>query len=260
LERIENDSKEKIDTTKFSIEHIMPQNENLRKEWKGMLGDNWQLVHQTWLHRLGNLTLTGYNSEYSDKDYQTKKTITGGFNESPLRLNRDMRDSEVWTEGEMIARAERLANKSIELWPLLTVPSRLISEYTLEERKHLSHGKTTSDVSGFNDDTIELFNQLESYINNIASDASLILGKKNLTFYTLEPFLQVIPRSRKLAIVMSLEYENIPTGMQEICSDTHEWSFIPNASLSGVYCEIEQEEDLTKFKELIRLAYEEALS
>ena len=260
LERIENDSKEKIDTTKFSIEHIMPQNENLRKEWKGMLGDNWQLVHQTWLHRLGNLTLTGYNSEYSDKDYQTKKTITGGFNESPLRLNRDMRDSEVWTEGEMIARAERLANKSIELWPLLTVPSRLISEYTLEERKHLSHGKTTSDVSGFNDDTIELFNQLESYINNIASDASLILGKKNLTFYTLEPFLQVIPRSRKLAIVMSFEYENIPTGMQEICSDTHEWSFIPNASLSGVYCEIEQEEDLTKFKELIRLAYEEALS
>ena len=63
LERIENDSKEKIDTTKFSIEHIMPQNENLRKEWKDMLGDDWQLVHQTWLHRLGNLTLTGYNSE-----------------------------------------------------------------------------------------------------------------------------------------------------------------------------------------------------
>ena len=260
LERIENDSKEKIDTTKFSIEHIMPQNENLRKEWKDMLGDNWQLVHQTWLHRLGNLTLTGYNSEYSDKDYQTKKTITGGFNESPLRLNRDMRDSEVWTEDKMLARAEKLASKSIELWPLLKVSPKLISKYALEERKYLSHGKTTSDVDGFKDDTIELFNQLESYIDSIASDVSLIIGKKNLTFYTLEPFLQVIPRSGKLALVMSLEYDHVPIEMQEICSDTNEWSFIVNASLSGVYCEIEQKSDLTNFKELVRLSYEEVLS
>ena len=260
LERIENDSKEKIDTTKFSIEHIMPQNENLRKEWKDMLGDDWQLVHQTWLHRLGNLTLTGYNSEYSDKDYQTKKTINGGFDVSPLRLNRDMRESEVWTENEMIARAERLANQSIQLWPLLKISSKLISEYALDERKHLSHGKTTSDVDGFKENTTELFSQLKSYIDSIASDASLIIGKKNLTFYTLEPFLQVIPRSGKLAIVMSLEYDQIPIEMQEICSDTHEWSFIVYADLSGVYCEIGQEEDLTKFKELIRLSYEEALS
>ena len=260
LERIENDSKEKIDTTKFSIEHIMPQNENLRKEWKDMLGDEWQLVHQTWLHRLGNLTLTGYNSEYSDKDYQTKKTINGGFDVSPLRLNRDMRESEVWTENEMIARAERLANQSIKLWPLLKISSKLISEYALDERKHLSHGKTTSDVDGFKESTTELFGQLKSYIDSIASDASLIIGKKNLTFYTLEPFLQVIPRSGKLAIVMTLEYDQIPIEMQEICSDTHEWSFIVYADLSGVYCEIGQEEDLTKFKELIRLSYEEALS
>ena len=260
LERIENDSKEKIDTTKFSIEHIMPQNENLRKEWKDMLGDEWQLVHQTWLHRLGNLTLTGYNSEYSDKDYQTKKTINGGFDVSPLRLNRDMRESEVWTENEMIARAERLANQSIKLWPLLKISSKLISEYALDERKHLSHGKTTSDVDGFKESTTELFGQLKSYIDSIASDASLIIGKKNLTFYTLETFLQVIPRSGKLAIVMTLEYDQIPIEMQEICSDTHEWSFIVYADLSGVYCEIGQEEDLTKFKELIRLAYEEALS
>ena len=52
----------------------------------------------------------------------------------------------------------------------------------------------------------------------------------------------------------------MPIEMQEICSDTHEWSFIVYADLSGVYCEIEQKSDLNKFKELIRLAYEEALS
>jgi predicted transport protein len=171
-----------------------------------------------------------------------------------------MRESEVWTENEMIARAERLASQSIELWPLLKISSKLISEYALDERKHLSHGKTTSDVDGFKENTTELFSQLKSYIDSIASDASLIIGKKNLTFYTLEPFLQVIPRSGKLAIVMSLEYDQIPIEMQEICSDTHEWSFIVYADLSGVYCEIEQKSDLNKFKELIRLAYEEALS
>ncbi len=69
LDRLENDSKEKIDTTKFTIEHILPQNEKLRPEWQKMLGPDWKAIQQSWVHRLGNVTLTGYNSEYSDRPF-----------------------------------------------------------------------------------------------------------------------------------------------------------------------------------------------
>lgn len=260
LDRLENDSKEKIDTNKFSIEHIMPRNENMRPEWRAMLGDNWQSIQQAWLHRLGNLTLTGYNPEYSDKDFQTKKSIVGGFDESPLRLNRDMRESSQWTEREMEARARRLAEQSINLWPMLQVSSELISEYELEEYKRLSYGKTTADVPGFNSTTTTLFSQLESYIKGIGDDITLITGKKNLTFYTLEPFLQAIPRKNYLALVMALEYDQLTAEIQGLCNNTSDWSFIVNATLRGVYCELHSENDLDKLDGLIRLSYEEALS
>ena len=82
LDRLENDgSKEPTDTTNYSIEHIMPQNDKLPAEWREMLGAHWADVQRQWLHRLGNLTLTGYNSKYSDRQFAEKKTISGGFEE-----------------------------------------------------------------------------------------------------------------------------------------------------------------------------------
>jgi hypothetical protein len=80
LDRIQNDSKEQVNTTNFTIEHILPQNEELDSEWKVMLGDEWKALREEWLHRLGNLALTGYNSEYGDRSFADKKTISGGFN------------------------------------------------------------------------------------------------------------------------------------------------------------------------------------
>ena len=74
-----------------------------------MLGDNWRDIQRRWLHRLGNLTLTGYNSTYSDRPFQEKKTIQGGFNESSVRLNRFVRESPVWTETQMETRGKELA-------------------------------------------------------------------------------------------------------------------------------------------------------
>jgi hypothetical protein len=83
LDRLENDSKEKIDTSSFTIEHVLPQNENLLPAWREMLGDDWKTIQETWLHRLGNLTLTGYNAEYSDRSFDEKKAMPKGFNDSP---------------------------------------------------------------------------------------------------------------------------------------------------------------------------------
>ncbi|MDZ7667629.1 MAG: HNH endonuclease family protein [Desulfotignum sp.] len=57
----------------YTIEHIMPQNDNVNATWKQALGDDWKLIHEQYLHTLVSLTLTGYNSEYSDRSFAEKE-------------------------------------------------------------------------------------------------------------------------------------------------------------------------------------------
>jgi hypothetical protein len=88
LRRLENHGrKERVSVDEYTIEHILPQNKTLSAGWKVDLGSDWERIQQTYLHTLGNLTLTGYNSEYQDKTFVEKRDMTGGFKESPLRLN-----------------------------------------------------------------------------------------------------------------------------------------------------------------------------
>ena len=88
LRRLENhDRKEPVPVDEYTVEHILPQNENLPEEWQESLGEGWKNIQETWLHTLGNLTLTGYNAEYSDRPFAEKRDMKGGFQESPLRMN-----------------------------------------------------------------------------------------------------------------------------------------------------------------------------
>jgi len=136
LEGLENHAtKEPTDTTTYSIEHIMPQNERLRSGWKKMLGDEWKNIQKTWVHRLGNLTLTGYNSTYSDREFKDKKKIEGGFEDSSVRLNKMVRAQEVWTDVEISKRTNSLASLSLKIWPALEVDTALVAAARKREMK-----------------------------------------------------------------------------------------------------------------------------
>ena len=112
LRKLENfDRKEPVDVDSYTIEHVMPQNPELSPEWQQELGPDWKAVQERWLHTIGNLTLTGYNPELSDRPFREKLTIKGGFRESPLRLNQYLAQLEHWNEaGDPEAR--RAARRS----------------------------------------------------------------------------------------------------------------------------------------------------
>lgn len=115
LETIEASlSKERVDPQSLNIEHIMPQ--SLNKEWKGMLGENHANLHKKWLHTLGNLTLTGYNSELSNKPFKEKSAHLQ--NNSNLALNKYYQQKKVivWNEDTIKNRAEYLANIALKIW------------------------------------------------------------------------------------------------------------------------------------------------
>ncbi len=109
FERLENfNRKERVYTHEYTIEHIMPQ--ELTEEWKRDLGENFQEIHNKYLHTIGNLTLTGYNPEYSNKSFQEKRDMEKGFKNSPLRLNQGLRGLESFGEKEIEKRANDLAD------------------------------------------------------------------------------------------------------------------------------------------------------
>ena len=110
-------SKEKTNIQNYTIEHIMPQNPNLSEEWKQGLGENWEEIQKNYLHVIGNLTLTGYNSELSDKSFIEKRDMKDGFKDSAIRLNIYLQDLETWNENEIKKRTERLINKAKNIWP-----------------------------------------------------------------------------------------------------------------------------------------------
>lgn len=118
LRKLENyRCKELVSTAEYTIEHIMPQNIEHSAEWQAALGPDWREPHAEWLHTLGNLTLTGYNPEYSNRPFLEKRDMKGGFAESPLRLNRGLGNLETWNIEEIKKRAETLAQQALEMWP-----------------------------------------------------------------------------------------------------------------------------------------------
>lgn len=108
-----------VDEGKYSIEHIMPQ--KLSEEWMRSLGANYEDIAEKWTHRLGNLTLTAYNSDYSNSSYGTKRELPEkGFLYSPLWLNSFMKSHETWGEKEIAERNTLLVERFVEVVPELT--------------------------------------------------------------------------------------------------------------------------------------------
>ena len=110
-------SKEKTNIQSYTIEHILPQNPDLSQEWRDALGENWKEIQKTYLHTIGNLTLTGYNSTLSDRFFTEKRDIEGGFKLSAIRLNVKLQDLDTWNEHEIKKRTERLIDKAKKIWP-----------------------------------------------------------------------------------------------------------------------------------------------
>lgn len=107
-----------LDRGEYSIEHIMPQ--HLTAAWIVSLGDNYEAIHTNWLHRLANLTLTAYNSRYSNSPFAEKRDMPHGFKDSGLRINQWVGRKEQWGVPELEERDQLLKNTVIGIWPYPT--------------------------------------------------------------------------------------------------------------------------------------------
>ncbi len=116
-----------IENGKYSIEHIMPQ--TLTPAWRTALGEGYGEIHSVWKHRLANLTLTAYNSNYSNKPFVDKRDCEQGFKNSGLRMNQMIAHKEKWTLDELVERNSLMVSKALKIW------SYPFTQYKPEERQ-----------------------------------------------------------------------------------------------------------------------------
>lgn len=225
LRRLENyGRKERVAVDEYTIEHILPQNENLSKVWIEALGDEWKRIRETWLHTLGNLTLTGYNSEYSDRAFAEKRDMQGGFKESPLRLNHGLGQLEHWNEETIKERAKRLSEAAVAVWPVPHLTPDILdaykpktlpaSVYSINDHPHLLSGVGK-----------ELFEALRKEILALDPVVSEEFLKLYVAYKAETNFVDVVPQAKGLRLSLNMPFTDIsdPRGLCKDVSSVGRW-------------------------------------
>jgi len=219
LRRLENHGrKERVPVDEYTIEHILPQNEELSAEWKDALGLDWQAVRQTWLHTLGNLTLTGYNSEYSDRPFKKKRDMDGGFAESPIRLNAGLGKVERWDEDAIKERAAHLAAMAVTVWAAPKLAEEVLEEFRPKPEATPVYTIKNNHPYLFAGPMHELFEVLRREVVALNPCVNEEILKLYVAYKAETNFVDVIPQAKRLLLSLNLPFSEIndPKG---ICKD-----------------------------------------
>jgi uncharacterized protein with ParB-like and HNH nuclease domain/predicted transport protein len=218
LRRFENfGRKERVAVDEYTIEHIMPQNEVVPKNWREALGDDWKRIHDTWLHTLGNLTLTGYNSEYSDKGFAEKRDMEGGFSQSPLRVNADLGKLSIWNEDAIKARAGRMADIAVRVWSPPILQAEVLNSY--RPKQPVKDGYNIADhphlASPQMRDLFEAFRKEVLALDPCVNEEFL---KQYVAYKAETNFVDLVPQAKKFRLTLNLGFSEI-TDPKGICTD-----------------------------------------
>ena len=216
LSRLENfGNKAPIIIENYTIEHIMPQNTSLSPEWQHDLGVNWKEIQKTYIHTIGNLTLTAYNSEMSDRPFMDKMNMPGGFKESALRLNAYLVKLTEWNEDHIKERAQQLAAKAVQIWPYPSLTNAELAPYTAEEKSAPKYTLETYDINAF---TKILFETLDRRIMNLSPAVKREYKKLYIAYKLDTNFVDIVVQKQRLRISVNMKFSEVydPLG---ICRD-----------------------------------------
>jgi uncharacterized protein with ParB-like and HNH nuclease domain/predicted transport protein len=229
LRRLENHGrKERVAVDEYTIEHILPQNENLSPKWREALGAGWQRVQQTWLHTLGNLTLTAYNADYSDRPFAEKRDMPDapekGLKQSPLKLNQGLGVLEIWNEDAIKDRAGKLADLAISVWSAPVLPRDIldayrpnadaVTEYTIDDHPHLL--------------TASMYPVFEALRKAVVA-LDLCVSEEFLKLYVAYKaetnFVDVVPQAKRLRLSLNMRFADVndPKGLCKDVTDIGRW-------------------------------------
>ncbi|MGL2425097.1 GmrSD restriction endonuclease domain-containing protein [Helicobacter pylori] len=260
LERLENfDTKEPVNTQECSIEHIMPQTLT-SEEWKGDLGENFEAIHEKYLHTIGNLTLTGYNSEYSNKPFQEKRDMEKGFKQSLLKLNQSLKDLESFGEKEIEERANDLADWALKIWTYPKLDLETLEEYKPKKEKKEKKEKKVYDLSSykFSPHSRELFDTLRKEIKALDERITENFTKHYITYKHDTIFASVVPLKSELTLNLKMDFSELQDEIKEKLK-IRDVSNIGRPCVGNMEVELETKENIPYCLGLIRQALEKQM-
>jgi len=244
LRRLENHGRrERVAVDEFTIEHILPQNDNLSPKWREALGDEWQRIQQMWLHTLGNLTLTAYNSDFSDRAFTEKRDMPAAPEKSlklsPLKLNQGLGALETWDEAAIKIRAERLAGDAVNVWSAPKLAPEVLDEYrpkvavvvgsyTIEDHRHLLNATTGA-----------LFDAFRKAVLALDPCVSEQFMKLYVAYKAETNFVDVVPQATKLRLALNMDFAEIndPKGLCRDVTGKGRWG---NGDVEVVFSDFDQ--------------------
>lgn len=250
LSRLENfENKAPIVIENYTIEHIMPQNKNLSVEWQSALGGNWKEIQKKYIHTIGNLTLTAYNSEMSDKPFMEKMNMNGGFKESALRLNKYVVLQSEWNEAHIQKRAQELVKIAEKIWPYPALTATQLAPYQVEEKPAQKYSLDTYDTNAF---TRILFESLNKRIMNLSPAVKREFKKLYVAYKLDTNFVDIVFQKQRLRISINMKFSEVndPNG---ICKD------ITNLGRWGngdVEIFMEHRDELDQVMEIVEQSYQ----
>ncbi len=253
LERLENfDTKEPVNTKECTTEHIMPQ--TLTKEWERDLGENFQAIHDKYLHTIGNLTLTGYNEEYSNKSFQEKRDMENGFKQSPLKLNQSLKDLEVFDEKEIEKRANKLADFALKIWTYPKLDAETLEKYKPKKEKKVY------DLSSykFSSNSRELFDILSKEIKALDERITESFMKAYITYKFNTIFTSIIPSKDELTLMLKIKFSELQNEIKEKLT-IRDGSNIGHACVGDIEVKLETKENIPYCLGLIKQALEKQM-
>ncbi|WRG33078.1 DUF262 and DUF1524 domain-containing protein [Helicobacter pylori] len=206
LERLENfDTKEPVDTQKCEIEHIMPQ--KLKEEWEKDLGQDHERIHTQYLHTIGNLTLTGYNSEYSNNSFREKKDMEKGFKQSSLKLNQSLKNLESFGEKEIEKRANDLADWALKIWTYPNLDAETLEKYKQKGKRE----NKVYDLSSykFGSHSRELFDILSKEIKVLDERITEKFNQEYISYMFDKNFVDIVPLKNGLKLYLNMPFNEL---------------------------------------------------
>ncbi|GAA7791590.1 DUF262 and DUF1524 domain-containing protein [Helicobacter pylori] len=256
FERLENfGRKERVYTHEYTTEHIMPQ--TLTEEWERDLGENFKEIHDKYLHTIGNLTLTGYNPEYSNKSFQEKRDMEKGFKDSPLRLNQGLRDLKSCGEEEIKKRANDLADLALKIWTYPNLDAETLEKYKPKKDKK---EKKVYDLSSykFGSHSRELFDILSKGIKALDERITESFMKAYITYRFDTIFTSIVPSKNGLTLMLKIKFSELQDEIKEKL-EIRDVSNIGHACVGDIEVKLETKENIPYCLGLIKQALEKQM-
>ena len=259
LDRLENEGyQEPSPVQNYSIEHIMPQEITESHQWQKMLGEDWKEQHEVWLHRLGNLTLTAYNSTYSNRPFEEKKDIKGGFRHSAVRLNEDVKASSRWTSGEIQERGDRLVTRALKIWRHHEADAASIQAADLRDLKERAAKRNASELE-MSSEVREVLNDIRSHIHNVV-DVIEVIERKSICCYGPNFFAEIMPVSYYVRLILPLDHNEVEIPEIVTAYDASTWKFVVNRvnTDSHLILDVDDKAKVTSVIPIVRQALDQS--